>query len=385
MVKKREMVIMSFYTQIEKYKTFNFNEFFHSLNPDDITRILSRDRISELDYLALLSPAATPLLEQMAQKARELTLRHFGNVKFIFTPLYLSNFCDNVCPYCSFGRQQRIARRHLSMEEINAEAGLIRASGIRHLLLLTGEARGKATPEYIANAVGLLRDYFSSIALEVYPLQQEEYRMLVGSGVDGLTLYQETYDEERYHALHRGGPKDDYAFRLDAQERACRAGVRSVTAGALLGLHVPETDAFFAGLHAGWLQREFPSIEVSVAFPRMRPLVAEFSHEAVTSDRSYVQFLCATRLFLPTAGITLSTRENAAFRDACLPLGVTRMSAGVSTAVGGHAAGGCETPQFEISDTRSVEEVKSDLLKRGYQPVMHDWNSRYAKDFSKGH
>ena len=377
---------MSFYQQIEKYKSFNFNEYFHSLTLDHISSILSRDRISDLDYLALLSPAAAPMLERMAQKAQALTRRHFGNVIVIFTPLYISNVCENACPYCSFGRQQHIVRRHLSMEEIKAEAAMIRASGIRHILVLTGEARKTATPEYIVDAVRLLRDYFSSIALEVYPLWLEEYEKLVDTGVDGLTLYQETYDEARYHALHRGGPKDDYRFRLDAQERACRAGVRSVTAGALLGLHNPGTDAFFAGLHGAWLQREFPSVEVSVAFPRMRPLVAEFKQECEVDDRAYVRYLCATRLFLPTAGITLSTRECAAFRDACLPLGVTRMSAGVSTAVGGHTAEGNETPQFEISDTRSVDEVRSGLLRRGFQPVMHDWNSGYARDLSKaGH
>lgn len=377
---------MSFYQQIEKYKSFNFNEYFHSLTPDHISSILSRDRIGDLDYLALLSPAAAPMLEQMAQKAQALTRRHFGNVIFIFTPLYISNVCENACPYCSFGRQQRIARRHLSMEEIKAEAAIIRASGIRHILVLTGEARQTATPEYIGGAVRILRDYFSSIALEVYPMRDTEYGMLVDAGVDGLTLYQETYDEARYHALHRGGPKDDYRFRLDAQERACRGGVRSVTAGALLGLHNPETDVFFAGLHVAWLQCEFPSVEVSIAFPRMRPLVAEFKKESDVDDRAYIRFLCATRLFLTTAGITLSTRESAAFRDSCLSLGVTRMSAGVSTAVGGHTAEGDETPQFEISDTRSVDEVRSGLLRRGYQPVMHDWNSGYARDLSKaGH
>jgi 2-iminoacetate synthase len=202
--------------------------------------------------------------------------------------------------------------------------------------------------------------------------------MLAAAGVDGLTLYQETYDEARFHELHRGGPKDDYRFRLDAQERACRAGFRSVTTGALLGLGNPVVDAFFAGLHAAWLQREFPQVEVSVAFPRMRPLVAEFKQETDVDDRSYVRYLLATRLFLPTAGITLSTRESAAFRDACLPLGVTRMSAGVSTAVGGHTAEKAETPQFEISDVRSVDQVKADLLQLGFQPVMHDWNCSYV-------
>jgi 2-iminoacetate synthase len=319
----------------------------------------------------------------MARKARVLTRRHFGNVVVIFTPLYISNHCENACPYCSFARQQHIGRRHLSLDDIKAEAALIRESGIRHVLVLTGEARHTATPEYIAGAVRVLRDYFSSIALEVYPMTGDEYAMLVDSGVDGLTLYQETYDEARYHSLHQGGPKDDYRFRLDAPERVCGAGVRSVTVGALLGLHDPWTDVFFAGTHAAWLQRAFPSVEVSVALPRMRPLVAEFRQQTEVSDRAYVQYLLATRLFLPTAGITLSTREPAGLRNACVPLGVTRMSAGVSTAVGGHTRES-ETPQFEISDRRSVDAVKADLLRLGFQPVMHDWNCGYVKSIPEG-
>jgi 2-iminoacetate synthase len=374
---------MSYYHQFEKLKDINFNEFFNSLTSDRISSILARDHLSELDYLALLSPAAAPMLEQMAQKAQVLTRRHFGNVVFIFTPMYISNHCENACPYCSFARQQHIGRRHLSLDDIKTEAALIRASGIRHVLVLTGEARRTATPEYIAGAVKVLRDYFSSIALEVYPMTGDEYGMLVESGVDGLTLYQETYDEACYHTLHQGGPKDNYTFRLDAPERACRAGVRSVTVGALLGLHDPVRDVFFAGTHAGWLQQAFPSVEVSIAFPRMRPLVAEFRQQTEVSDRAYVQYILATRLFLPTAGITLSTREPAAFRNACVSLGVTRMSAGVSTAVGGHT-GDSGTPQFEISDVRSVEEVKSDLLRLGFQPVMHDWNRGYVNSTPDG-
>ena len=369
---------MSIYSIVKGYNDFNFSEFCASVTPERVASILERDRITELDYLALLSDAALPLLERMAQKAQALTRRHFGNVVFIFTPLYISNYCDNVCAYCSFGRQQSITRRHLSLEEIRAEAQRISASGIRHILVLTGEARGKATPAYCEDAVRILREYFSSIAIEIYPLSDNEYGRLIACGVDGLTMYQETYDEAHYHDLHKGGPKDNYAFRLEAPRRACRQGIRTVGVGALLGLHDPLRDAFFTGLHADHLQREFPAVEVSISFPRMRPLVADFKQECDVTDRKLVQMITAARLFLPMAGITLSTRESAAFRNSALQFGVTRISAGVSTAVGGHGAEP-STPQFEIADTRTVDEVKSDLRSLGFQAVMHDWNSGYVK------
>lgn len=369
---------MSFYSVINEYKNFNFVEYGASITPEKIAAILERDTLTEKDYGALLSAAAAPFLEQMAQKADACTRRHFGNVIFIFTPLYISNHCDNACPYCSFGRQQKIKRRHLSLDEIRAEAQRISASGIRHILVLTGEARAKATPAYCSAALQLLRGCFSSISIEIYPLTDSEYHDLIKSGADGLTIYQETYDEARYAALHAGGPKKDYGFRLDAPERACRQGIRSVTVGALLGLSDPVSDAFFAGLHAAYLQKTFPEVEVSVSFPRLRPLVADFKQEYPMSDRLLAQTIAALRLFLPAAGITLSTRESARFRNAALPLGVTRLSAGVSTAVGGRTSPGA-TPQFEIADTRTVSEVKGDLLRLGFQPVMHDWNTEYIQ------
>jgi 2-iminoacetate synthase len=367
---------MSFLSIIKQYTGFDIAGFQQSITADHIASILSGDRITEKEYLALLSDAAAPFLEPMAQKANALTRRHFGNVVFIFTPLYISNYCDNTCAYCSFGREQQIRRRHLSLDEISAEARRISATGIRHILVLTGEARNKATPAYCEAAVRALREHFSSIAIEIYPLTEDEYGGVIQCGADGLTIYQETYDEERYRALHAGGPKQDYGFRLEAPERACRQGIRSVTVGALLGLSDPVADAFFAGLHAAYLQRTFPQVEVSVSFPRLRPLVGDFTQEYPVGDRRLVQMMTALRLFLPSAGITLSTRESAHFRNAALPLGVTRMSAGVSTAVGGHTSDGA-TPQFEIADNRTLAQVQNDLLRLGFQPVMHDWDRKY--------
>jgi 2-iminoacetate synthase len=369
---------MSFYFKIQGFDNFNFSEYLGSLTPEKIVSILARDSLTDKEYLALLSEAAAPFLEEMAQKADRLTRSRFGNVILIFTPLYISNYCDNGCAYCSFARQRDIVRRHLSLREIKAEADGISALGIRHVLVLTGESRSRATPEYCDAAVKALRDRFPSVAVEIYPLTGEEYRRIIENGADGLTIYQETYDEARYRALHQGGPKQDYVFRLDAPERACRQGMRAVTVGALLGLSEPVKDAFFAGLHAFYLQRNFPDVEVSLAFPRLRPLVAEYKQEFTVSDRRLAQMIAAARLFLPSAGITLSTRESAEFRMAAVPLGVTRMSASVSTAVGGHSSPQA-TPQFEIADTRTVNEVKRDLLNLGFQPVMHDWNTKYLE------
>lgn len=369
---------MSYNSIISRYDNFDFSGYLASVTPEKIDAILLREKLTEHDYLALLSDAAAPFLEKMAQKACRLTRSRFGNVVCIFTPLYISNYCDNACAYCSFARQQNITRRHLSPGEIRAEAERISAIGIRHVLMLTGESRGKASPEYCEAAVRILRGSFSSVSLEIYPLTEEEYRGIIECGADGLTIYQETYDRERYRALHRDGPKQDYEFRLEAPERACRQGMRTVTVGTLLGLSEPVKDSFFAGLHAEYLQNDFPDVEVSLAFPRLRPLVAEYRQEFAVTDRRLAQTMAAARLFLPAAGITLSTRESADFRDAALSLGVTRMSAGVSTAVGGRSSQEA-TPQFEIADTRTVDEVKRDLLKNGFQPVMHDWNTRYME------
>lgn len=335
--------------------------------------ILARRRLTELDFLALLSDTAGGMLEDMARRAHELTRRHFGQVVQLFTPLYISNYCENGCLYCSFARQNRIDRRHLSIEEIRAEAERISASGMRHILLLTGESRTKAPPKYLVEAVKACGEYFSSIGIEVYPLSRDEYRALVDAGVDLLTLYQEVYDRETYARLHPVGPKHDYDYRLDAPERACRAGIHSVSIGPLLGLADSRREALATALHLRHLQKTYPGTEIGLSLPRMRPLVASFDVEHEVSDRQFVQLLTAFRIAFPTVGITVSTRESRRFRDAVLPMGVTRMSAGVSTAVGGRASEG-STTQFEIADTRTVDDMRHDLLRMGYQPVMHDWH-----------
>lgn len=335
--------------------------------------VLGKDRITLRDFLVLLSDAAVPMLEPMAQKAATATRRHFGNVVFMFTPMYISNFCTNRCPYCSFARQHDVSRRRLTIAEIEREAREISSTGMRHILVLTGEDPATSTHDYLRKSVRTISRYFSSVGLELYPLKEEQYGALAAEGADYLTIYQETYDEELYRRLHAGGPKADFLFRLDAPDRACRRGMRGVTIGALLGLRNFRREALCMALHAAYLQRTYPEAEICLSFPRLCPQVGDFTISHPVSEKRLVQIIAAFRLLFPHMGITLSTRESQRFRNGVLPAGITRMSAGVSTAVGGHIDSPT-TSQFKIADMRSVAEVREALLARGFQPVMHDWN-----------
>ncbi len=364
---------MSVFDQLQQYAGFDFTAFQAAVTGFDIERILGKDRLTVTDYLALLAPVAEEHLEAMAQKAHQLTVANFGHTMLLFTPLYLANHCVNQCVYCGFNTANAISRRKLSPEEVAAEAAAIAPSGLKHILILTGEDRKRSSPEYIAECAQVLKNTFTSISIEVYPLTVDEYARLAAVGVDGMTLYQEVYDQEVYAELHPKGPKRDYRFRLDAPERACQAGLRAVNIGALLGLADWRKEAFFSGLHAEYLQRSYPDVEISVSPPRMRPHAGGFPPKVIVSDRNLVQYILAFRLFMPRGGITVSTRENAVLRDHLVRLGVTKMSAGVSTAVGGRATGQEETGQFEISDERSVVEMAEMLYGQGYQPVFKDW------------
>ncbi|PTN39115.1 2-iminoacetate synthase ThiH [Desulfonatronum sp. SC1] len=339
----------------------------------DVIRALSKDRLGPEDLLALLSPAAGAMLEDLARRAAEITLRHFGRAVQLFTPLYVSDFCANRCVYCGFNADRNGPRRQLSLEEVRVEAERIAATGLRQVLVLTGDARPKAPPEFLEQVLAVLREFFPSLLLEVYALTQGEYARMIDAGAEGLVIYQETYDPEQYDRMHPSGPKRDYAFRLDAPERACHAGMRWVGLSALYGLGDWRTDAFCAALHARWLQDHFPGAEISLSLPRMRPHAAGWQPEQPVSDRDLTQILLAQRLFLPRAAITLSTRESPRLRENLLPLGVTRLSAGVSTSVGGHGADQSGTPQFEVADDRSVSEIAAMLREKGYQPVFKDW------------
>ncbi|NPV73931.1 MAG: 2-iminoacetate synthase ThiH [Pelotomaculum sp.] len=363
---------MSFYEVRKEYAGFDFKGFFAGVTVDRVKRALSKSRLTEWDYLALLSPAAEECLEEMARKAHRLTVQHFGRVILLYTPLYLANYCVNRCVYCGFKANNRLERKKLTPAEVEREAGIIAATGLKHILILTGESRRHSPVSYIRECVEILKKYFTSISIEIYPLEESEYAELIAAGVDGLTIYQEVYDEEVYAELHPAGPKRNYRYRLEAPERACRAGMRTVNVGALLGLHDWRTEAFFTGLHASYLQDTFPDVEVSISPPRMRPQLGGFQPRVKVNDKNLVQYMLAFRLYMPRGGITISTRERAELRDHLVRLGATKMSAGSCTAVGGRS-GHESTGQFEISDGRSVAEMARMLYGQGYQPVYKDW------------
>ena len=365
----------SFYDYKKTFALTDVQATLAKATPEDVARALAKENPDIRDFLVLISNAADSFLEPMAHKAQTLTKKHFGNSVFIFTPLYLSDFCENSCPYCSFAAHQVINRTHLALPETEKAAIHISNTGIRHILILTGEAPKKADLDYLMQSLQILKKHFSSIAIEIYPQTEEAYAKLLEAGADSITIYQEVYNESVYGKYHDRGPKENYRFRLEAPDRALSAGYRAATIGPLLGLHDPAEEAFLTALHLQYLQETYPAAEIGVSLPRIRPVVSGFSPPHLVSDKLFVKLLLALRLFKPTVGITISTRESREFRTAILPMGVTKMSAGVSTAVGGKAHTG-KVGQFEIADTRSVQEVCDDLLRLGYQPVMHDWNHR---------
>lgn len=364
---------MSFFQTCLKYDDFQSDTVLGRFGKKNVEQVLNRETLKTDDFLVLLSPAAEYYMEEMAQKAHRLTVQQFGKVIQIYTPMYLSNFCTNHCLYCGFSNKNNIARKQLSLEEVEKEAAAIAQTGLKHILILTGGARKIATPEYIKNCVNIISKYFKSICIEIYALEAEEYAELIEAGVDGITIYQETYNTKRYKELHPKGPKQDFLYRLDTPDRACKADIRSVNIGALLGLDDWRREAFLTGLHARYIQHYFPQVELSISLPRIKPHEGNFQPSHVVTDKNFVQIMLAFRLFLPRAGITISTRESAILRDNIIRLGVTKMSAGSSTKVGGWTSGNKDTGQFDISDHRTVKEIKEQIARLGYQPVFKDW------------
>lgn len=351
------------------------------VGPDQVDRALAQDHLDLDGFLTLLAPAAKDRLEAMARRGRDESLRHFGRVIQLFTPLYISDHCLNHCLYCGFSAKNHGPRRKLTLEQVRREGQAIAATGLRHILVLTGDSPKISTVEYIGQAVSVLAEYFASVGLEINAMTTEEYRQLVRAGADSLTIYQETYNRDLYSRLHPRGPKGDFDFRLNAPGRAAQAGFRAVNLGPLLGLDPCwQRDVFLTGLQADWLRRTWPQVEVGLSLPRMRPCQDDASGALFTpspvKDIDFVQAILTLRLFLPASSMSISTRETAPMRDHLIPLGVNRLSAGVSTAVGGHVlAEPSDTPQFEISDPRSVDQMAAAIRQIGYQPVFKDWEA----------
>lgn len=347
---------------------------YHRYTVEDVTRALKKDHLSLSDFGALLSPAASSFLEEMALKAAVETRKHFGTSVCMFTPLYIANYCENYCVYCGFNCHNKIHRAKLSMEEIEHELSVIADTGLQEILLLTGESRSQSDVSYIGEAVRLAAKYFSTVGIEIYPLNSDEYAYLHQCGADFVSVYQETYNPDSYEKLHLSGPKRIYPYRFNAQERALRGGMRGVAFGALLGLDDFRKDAYATGLHAYFIQQKYPHAEISFSPPRLRPYVNHADENPKdVHEPQLLQVMLAYRLFMPFAGITISTRERSGFRDHVIGMCATKISAGVKTGVGGHDDDEKGDAQFVISDPRSVDEVHASILAHGLQPVYTDY------------
>lgn len=348
----------------------------------DVRIALEHEICSVEDLKALLSPAAEPFLEQMARRAREETGKHFGNTVYLFTPLYIANYCENYCVYCGFNCYNHINRMKLSMEQMEHEMKVIADSGMEEILILTGESRAQSDVKYIGEACKLARKYFRMVGLEIYPVNVEEYRYLHECGADYVTVFQETYDTDKYETLHLLGHKRVWPYRFEAQERALMGGMRGVAFAALLGLSDFRKDALATALHAYYLQRKYPHAEFSLSCPRLRPIINnEKINPLDVHEKQLCQIICAYRIFLPYVGITVSSRESAAFRDGIVKIAATKVSAGVSTGIGDHESKytGKESKsregdeQFEINDSRTLERMYQDISEEGLQPVLNDY------------
>ncbi len=339
----------------------------------DVRCALAHENRTPEDFAALLSPAAFPFLEEMAQAAQTETRKHFGNSIMMFTPLYIANYCENYCIYCGFNCHNKIHRAKLSPAEIEREMQTIAATGLQEILILTGESPRMSAVSYIGEACRIARKYFRVVGLEVYPMNTADYAYLHECGADFVTVFQETYNSDKYETLHLGGNKRIFPYRFYAQERALLGGIRGVGFAALLGLGDFRKDAFATGLHAYLLQRKYPHAEIAFSCPRLRPIINNDKiNPRDVHEPQLLQIITAYRLFMPYASITISSRESARFRDNIIKIAATKISAGVDVGIGGHSGEAKGDEQFEISDGRSVSEVFKAILEGGLQPVMGD-------------
>ena len=363
---------------MEHFESYDYSKY----TAKDVRRALDSERCSIEDFKALLSPAAEPFLEQMAEKAQRETSKHFGNTVYLFTPIYIANYCENYCVYCGFNCYNRIKRMKLSYEQIEHEMKVIADSGMEEILILTGESPINSDIEYIGEACKIARKYFRMVGVEIYPVNVKDYKYLHECGVDYVTVFQETYDTVKYEQLHLMGNKRVWPYRFDAQERALMGGMRGVAFSALLGLSDFRKDALASALHVYFLQRKYPYAEMSLSCPRLRPIINnETINPLDVGERQLCQILCAYRIFLPFCGITVSSRETAEFRNGIVKIAATKVSAGVSTGIGDHEQkySGKEKSeqsgdeQFEISDGRSLDRMYEDIESEGLQPVYNDY------------
>lgn len=357
---------------IERMEAYDYNKY----TEKEVREALRHEVCTPEDFEALLSPAALPFLEEMAQKAQIETRKHFGNSIYMFTPLYIANYCENYCIYCGFNCHNKIRRAKLEEEQIEKEMQAIAKTGLQEILILTGESRKMSDVKYIGRACEIARKYFKVIGLEVYPMNTEEYAYLHECGADYVTVFQETYNSEKYETLHRAGHKRIFPYRINSQERAIKGGMRGVGFAALLGLDDFRKDALATGYHAYLLQRKYPHAEIAFSCPRLRPIINNDKiNPKDVHEAQLVQVISAYRIFMPFASITISTRECERVRDNVIKIAATKISAGVSVGIGEHIEENDNVgdAQFEISDGRDVKEVYQAIQKEGLQPVMSDY------------
>jgi len=364
----------------EIYRSYDFNsirERIYSSTEADLLRTLGKESIEIDDMIPLFSPAADSSLEYLARRSRKITRMRFGNVIQLYAPLYISNECNSSCLYCGFNARSTIRRVTLTPEQVFREADILYGMGFRHILLLTGEKRTAVPPEHLSELIRHMHKKFSSLSIEVYPMEEDEYSLLTASGADGLTLYQETYDRETYRIVHPAGKKSDFFWRLNAPDRGGAAGFRRIGIGALLGLSDWRTDGFFTALHARYLSKKYWRSHILVSFPRLRNAPESYVPAETVPDRALVQMVCAMRIIVNDAGLVLSTREPGYMRDNLMPAGITMMSAGSRTNPGGYSGTDIADSQFAVEDPRSPDVIADMIRQKGLDPVWKDWDKNF--------
>ncbi|ODZ35265.1 thiamine biosynthesis protein ThiH [Vibrio parahaemolyticus] len=374
---------MSFYDRFQQLDWDDISMSIYAKTAQDVERALAKPKRDLEDFKALISPAAEPYLEQMAKLSYSLTRKRFGNTMSLYIPLYLSNLCANACTYCGFSMENRIKRRTLNRDEVEAEIGAIKRMKFDSVLLVTGEHETKVGMKYFREMVPIIKQRFNYLAMEVQPLDQDEYAELKTLGLDAVMVYQETYHPKTYAQHHLRGNKMDFRYRLETPDRLAKAGIDKIGIGALIGLEEWRTDCFFAAAHLDYLERTYWQSRYSISFPRLRPCAGNvpasgLQPKSVMTDKQLVQLICAYRLFNPEVELSLSTRESPQFRDNVLPLGITSMSAASKTQPGGYATEEVELEQFEISDERSAASVEDMIRAKGFDPIWRDWHSAYS-------
>lgn len=366
---------MSFTTLFNTYNWEDVKTSIYNKTSTDVEKALSTQQRTIEDFKALISPAAAPYLEQMAQQSHATTQKRFGKTMQMYVPMYLSNECQNICTYCGFSFTNKIPRRTLTDEEILKEVKAIKKLGFDHILLVTGEANKTVGMDYFKNALRLIEPHFSHIAIEVQPLDQSDYEELMELGLNTVLVYQETYHKSDYKKHHPKGKKSNFNYRIETPDRLGKAGIHKIGVGTLIGLEDWRVDSFFTALHLEYLERNYWKTKYSISFPRLRPHEGELQPKVEITDRELVQLICAYRLFNEEVELSLSTREAPKFRDHIIKLGITSISAGSKTNPGGYAVEEKSLEQFEIDDSRTPNEIAKMILQSGYEPVWKDWDA----------